>query len=61
MNKLVNFFKGRFGKYRLRKPFRTYWGALWIVSFTVIFLKYIMFPFFEFWDSVILNLNHLIW
>lgn len=60
LDKVINFFKGKFGKYHLIYPYRFIWSSLWTVVIIWITFK-IMFLFFAWWDGVVMGLNHMIW
>ena len=59
MKRLIDFCKGKFGKYRLVTPYRQIWIFLILTIFAVGLFKG-MFLFFTWWDRVIMGLNHLI-
>ena len=60
---LVGYFiDGRFGKKKKLKPaLRFVWRLITYGTITTLFLKYIMFPIFEKWESVVAGLNILAW
>lgn len=52
---------GRFGKRVLRKELRLIWHAFWFGLSIYLFSKFILFPFFSWWDGVVDALNYIIW
>lgn len=61
MNTIINFFSGRFGKYRLVQPIRKYYQIFWGLVAAYLIIRYVMFPMFEVWDVFIRFINHVIW
>ena len=55
------FFNGKFGKYSLNRPFRSWWKTFWVLVGLFLFIRYGMFTFFEWWDSVVDRFNDVIW
>lgn len=57
---VIEFMNGKFGKYRLKKNYRSYWKMItWGVT-SYLFVKFIMFPFFSWWEGVVNFLNYVI-
>ena len=54
---VLNFFYGRFGHLTLKSKFRIFWVIMWFI----LFMKFVMFPIFAWWDGVVRMLNYVIW
>ena len=61
MNTVINFFSGRFGKYRLVQPIRKYYQIFWGLIFAYLIMRYVMFPLFEAWDYLVRLINFVVW
>lgn len=61
MNTIINFFSGRFGKYRLVQPIRKYYQIFWGLVAAYLIIRYVMFPMFEVWDVFIRFINYAVW
>lgn len=54
---VLNFFYGRFGHLTLKPKFRIFWVGVWVI----LFVKFVVFPIFAWWDGVVRMLNYVIW
>ena len=61
MKTIMNFFTGRFGKYRLVQPIRKYYQIFWSLVAAYLIMKYVMFPLFEDWSYLIRLINRVVW
>lgn len=59
--KAINVLNGKFGKRVLKEPYRTYWQIMTWGTIGFLFIRFIMFPFFNWWDKVVAFLNYVIW
>lgn len=57
INAIFNLIYGRFGNRVLKPKFRFLWRLMWIILFT----KYVLFPFFAWWNGIVRMLNCIIW
>ncbi len=56
-----NFFNGKFGRKVLKQPYRRWWRIFWFVFNAYLVIRYIMFPFFEWWQPIVNKLNYIVW
>ena len=56
-----NFFSGRFGRYVLKSNYRKAWLLIWGIIIFLAVWRWIVCPFFAWWDSVVRFLNYVIW
>lgn len=61
MEVIVKALDGKFGNKVLRQPYRNYYRLAILAILTVLTWKYIIVPFFGFWNKGIYVINHLIW
>lgn len=54
---VLNFFYGQFGNLVLKPKFRIFWVVMWFI----LFMKFVIFPIFSWWDGVVRMLNYVIW
>lgn len=54
---VLNFFYGRFDNLTLKPKFRIFWVIMWFI----LFMKFVIFPIFSWWDGVVRMLNYVIW
>jgi hypothetical protein len=52
---------GRFGKKVLKPKYRKIWQCITYGTLSWLFIRYVMFPFFDWWDGVVDFLNYVIW
>lgn len=52
---------GRFGRKVLKPKYRLIWRIIVYGTIIVLFVKYVLFPAFEFWDMVVRYLDFLVW
>lgn len=52
---------GRFGRKVLKPQYRRWWRLATYGTLAVLFVKFVMFPFFAWWDKVVDFLNYVIW
>lgn len=52
---------GRFGKKVLKPQYRVWWRLFTYGTLFLLFARFILFPFFRWWDGVVSLLNHIIW
>lgn len=61
MNTVMNFFSGRFGKYRLVQPIRKYYQIFLGLAAAYLIVRYMIFPLFDAWEVFIRFVNHVVW
>lgn len=59
--KLIDFMNGRFGKVALKKPYRLLWKWMTWGTLAFLFIRFVLFPFIGWWESVVISLNYIIW
>lgn len=52
---------GRFGKKVLKPRYRKIWQCITYGTLSWLFIRYVMFPFFDWWDGIVSFLNYVIW
>lgn len=52
---------GRFGNRVLKPQYRIWWRMLTYGTLAFLFFRFVMVPFFEWWDGVVGFLNYVIW
>lgn len=52
---------GRFGNRVLKPQYRRWWRAITYGTLAFLFFRFVMVPFFEWWDGVVDFLNYVIW
>lgn len=52
---------GRFGNRVLKPQYRRWWRVLTYGTLAFLFFRFVMCPFFEWWDGVVSFLNYVIW
>lgn len=52
---------GRFGNRVLKPQYRVWWRLFTYGTLSILFARFILFPFFCWWDGVVNLLNHVIW
>lgn len=52
---------GRFGKKVLKDQYRNWWRLFTYGTIIMLFIRFVMFPFFEWWQGVVDFLNYVIW
>lgn len=55
------FMNGRFGKKRLALPYRAWWKCITWVTFSILVFRFVLVPFYMWWDKVVNFLNYIIW
>lgn len=58
---ILEFINGRFGKKVLKPQYRVWWRLFTYGTIIMLFIRFVMFPFFEWWDGVVRFLNYVIW
>lgn len=58
---IVKVLDGKFGNRVLRQPYRDYYRAVVWATLTFLIWRYLLVPFFGWWDKVIYVMNHIIW
>lgn len=61
MKQILYAIDGRFGKRVLLPQYRVWWRLFTYGTLFILFVKFVLFPFFEWWDKVIAFLNYVIW
>lgn len=61
MRQLLQVIDGRFGNRVLKQQYRKWWRLFTYGTIFTLFVRFIMFPFFEWWDGVVDFLNYVIW
>lgn len=61
MERILNIIDGRFGKRVLKPQYRVWWRTITYGSLFFLFFRFVVIPFFEFWEKVIMFLNFVIW
>lgn len=52
---------GRFGKKVLKNKYRGFWRVITYGTLAFMFFRFILCPFFAWWDKVVAFLNYVIW
>jgi hypothetical protein len=52
---------GRFGNKVLKEQYRGWWRLFTYGTLVILFIRFVMFPFFQWWDGVVSFLNYVIW
>lgn len=58
---IVNALNGKFGNRVLKQPYRDYYRVVVWITLTVLIWRYLLVPFFGWWDKVIHGANNIIW
>ena len=61
VNSIVNGIDGRFGNRVLKPQCRRWWRLMTYGTLFILFVRFVMFPFFEWWNGVVRFLNYVIW
>lgn len=61
MEAIIKALDGKFGNKVLKQPYRDYYRIIVLAIFAVLTWKYVIVPFFGFWDKAIHVMNHIIW
>lgn len=61
MKNILYAIDGRFGRRVLKKQYRGYWRLMTYGTLAILFIRFVMFPFFQWWDGVVNFLNYVIW
>lgn len=61
MKKILYAIDGRFGKKVLKDQYRSWWRLMTYGTLVILFIRFVMFPFFQWWDGVVSFLNYVIW
>lgn len=59
--KIIEVLDGKFGKRVLKPKYRRVWRWITWGTTTILFIIYILIPFFEFWDKVVAMINYVRW
>lgn len=59
--KILQAIDGRFGKRVLKPQYRFWWRLFNYGILFILFVKFIMFPFIDWWSKIINSLNYAIW
>lgn len=57
----VEFVDGRFGRKVLKPQYRRWWRVATYGTLAVLFVRFVMCPFFAWWDKVVDFFNYVIW
>ena len=52
---------GRFGKKVLKPQYRIWWRLFTYGTLFMLFVRFVLFPFFQWWNGIVSLLNHIIW
>ena len=58
---IVKALDGKFGNRVLKQPYRAYYRVVVWTTLTVLIWRYLLVPFFGWWDKVIYAMNRIIW
>lgn len=58
---IVKALDGKFGNRVLKQPYRDYYRVVVWTTLVVLIWRYLLVPFFGWWDKVIYVMNHIIW
>lgn len=58
---IVKVLDGKFGNRVLRQPYRDYYRVVVWAILVVLIWRYLLVPFFGWWDKVIHGANNIIW
>lgn len=61
MKKILYAIDGRFGKKVLKDQYRSWWRLMTYGTLVILFIRFVLFPFFQWWDGVVSFLNYVIW
>lgn len=61
MEKVLKAIDGHFGNKVLKPQYRVYWRLLTYGTLFILFFRFVMVPFFNWWDGVVRLLNYVIW
>ena len=61
MKKILYAIDGRFGRRVLKEQYRGYWRIFTYGTLFILFFRFVMVPFFNWWDGVVSFLNYVIW
>ena len=61
MEKVLKAIDGRFGNKVLKTQYRVYWRLLTYGTLFILLFRFVMVPFFNWWDGVVRLLNYVIW
>lgn len=58
---IVKVLDGKFGNRVLKQPYRDYYRVVVWATLTFLIWRYMLVPFFGWWDKVIHGANNIIW
>lgn len=58
---IVKALDGKFGNRVLKQPYRAYYRVVVWTTLAVIIWRYLLVPFFGWWDKAIYVMNNIIW
>lgn len=58
---MIKAIDGRFGKKVLKNKYRRFWRVITYGTLAFMFFRFILCPFFAWWDKVVAFLNYVIW
>lgn len=61
MEKVLKAIDGRFGNKVLKPQYRVYCRLFTYGTLFILFFRFVMVPFFNWWDGVVRLLNYVIW
>lgn len=61
MEKVLKAIDGHFGNKVLKPQYRVYWRLFTYGTLAILFIRFVMVPFFNWWDGVVRLLNYVIW
>ena len=61
MEKVLKAIDGHFGNKVLKPQYRVYWRLFTYGTLAILFIRFVMVPFFNWWDVVVRLLNYVIW
>lgn len=59
--KIIEALDGKFGRRVLKPKYRRVWRWITWGTTTILFIIYIVIPFFEFWERVVRFINYVRW
>lgn len=58
---IVKALDGKFCNRVLKQPYRNYYRVVVWTILAILIWKYLLVPFFGWWDKIIYVMNHIIW
>lgn len=58
---VYKFLNGRFGKKKLKDPYRMYWQIIMWILVIWMLVHFVLVPILGVWSAAVIRLNHLFW